>query len=158
MHRIVTYPMFASLSVCALLCATKFVHQINVVGPPLWIEVCGDLVVSTGLFLKDLEWFDGRDARWHTALDDHAWFVTWHEPAEARRRWEVKLSGELLIPLTAMLPLCWGGIWILRFSRFVHRRARGRCGSCGYDLRASNGRCPECGTLVPAVTQTRQRE
>jgi len=25
------------------------------------------------------------------------------------------------------------------------RRAAGRCGKCGYDLRASAGRCPECG-------------
>jgi hypothetical protein len=152
MRRIVKYLMIASLLACALLCVTKFVHHVNVVGPPLWVEVRGDLIVSIGLFIKDLEWFDGRDPQWHAGLDNQAWFVTWHEPAEARRQWEVKLPGKLLIPLTAMLPLFWGGTWILQFSRFVRRRARGRCGSCGYDLRASPDRCPECGTDTKLAT------
>jgi hypothetical protein len=38
-------------------------------------------------------------------------------------------------------------VWIV--GRFVDRNPRGFCTSCGYDLRASPERCPECGTPPP---------
>ena len=42
---------------------------------------------------------------------------------------------------TALLP----AVWLTRAARRRRRRRAGRCEACGYNLRGSPGRCPECG-------------
>jgi predicted amidophosphoribosyltransferase len=49
----------------------------------------------------------------------------------------------LLAALTASAPLAWVISRLVRFNRPAH----GQCSRCGYDLRATPERCPECGAV-----------
>jgi len=53
----------------------------------------------------------------------------------------------IAVPLWAFAVLC-APVAIRRLAartRIYRRRRRGECEYCGYDLRASSGKCPECG-------------
>jgi hypothetical protein len=55
----------------------------------------------------------------------------------------------VIIPPTAALP----AIWLLSRRRRRHRLKGGQCLKCGYDLRESKEKCPECGTEIPAAAR-----
>jgi hypothetical protein len=66
------------------------------------------------------------------------------DDAGRSHRWGVQTPLWLPALATAMLPLVWP---IRQLKR--RRLAEGHCRKCGYDLRASKDRCPECGTPIP---------
>ena len=45
----------------------------------------------------------------------------------------------------AVLPGGWTGVWVRSYVRGRREGRAGLCASCGYDLRATPERCPECG-------------
>lgn len=48
--------------------------------------------------------------------------------------------------ITAFLPAIWTTALVSRWQQRRHLERSGLCPRCGYDLRASPERCPECGT------------
>ena len=58
-------------------------------------------------------------------------------------RGEIWFPHLLLMLPSALLPLK----WIIWRRRLRHRLANDLCLRCGYDLRASGGVCPECGSI-----------
>jgi hypothetical protein len=70
---------------------------------------------------------------------------------EVREQWHQRLDRPVftirygwLVAATLILPL---GACLRRVRRWVNHR-RGLCAMCGYDLRATLERCPECGNVT----------
>ena len=65
-----------------------------------------------------------------------------------RDTWMLGVRPWLPMALLAVMP----ALWVKRFRKARRAKGLGLCPSCGYDLRASPERCPECGAIAKAVS------
>jgi hypothetical protein len=62
----------------------------------------------------------------------------------------ISIPAYLLAMVFAALPLFWTARRLTSFIRRRHHQSNASCPKCGYDLRASKDRCPECGRAIVA--------
>jgi hypothetical protein len=117
--------------------------------------LCGSIPAADGDSCRRL-W----DAAPNRVIRDDSWLVagllTGTQQVSGRndqfpfRRLQVRWA--LIVPLLAAYPLVRSTRAAFVLMRSRRRRGRGLCANCGYDLRGSPDRCPECGASAGTTT------
>jgi hypothetical protein len=89
---------------------------------------------------------DSEDFATHTAIHKHMMAIFKRQPPAPFR---MSVPYWMLIAISAILP----ALWCVQFHRRCIRIAVGQCALCGYDVRATPQRCPECGTAVVKIAR-----
>lgn len=92
------------------------------------------------------KWYKNRQTRWEVQglLTNRPFHTTWRPHVDWTNKM-IRFVVPMWIPTLAFGSLLCGCLSLPVFRR-RRRRKRGLCVNCGYDLRGSSERCPECNT------------
>jgi hypothetical protein len=116
-------------------------------------EVGSDSLVASHInsaTILGLDYFWG----WYTAHDYQQTGQDGGSPTLTFHTVGIHCPHGLLTILAGLPPLLWLTLRARRTLALRRRRGNGFCAACGYDLRATPGRCPECGAIPSAQGTT----
>ncbi len=139
---------FAGLVVSLLLWGLSY-FRLNTAGPGPLVNVN---LVGGALFVGDLGMLgsNGDDAlrrRWDF-FGFHDFQTQWMPKYKSRKRAGIGARWSIVVPLwmpASLFAAVWCYYFLVPSLRRRRRKRLGLCLYCGYDLRASINRCPECG-------------
>lgn len=96
----------------------------------------------------DSQWSHEENIAWGTSKGPAASVAGFRFNVERTARGFVRAKAAAfpdaaVMGVTALLPICWR----IAAKRRRRRLMSGHCAACGYDLRATPDRCPECGNV-----------
>jgi hypothetical protein len=127
-----------------------------------------EILSANGVFTVDRDRSDlgGRTGQWmesgwywtsgpveerpysYSYLPDHGVWIARDDGERGHGEWEstrgLRIPYWPLVSVFSILPFA----WLRRKRRHRWLTRRGLCPACGYDLRATRDRCPECGTAA----------
>jgi hypothetical protein len=111
---------------------------------------CHGWIVRGGLDgLDKLSWVtSARTSRDGLNLRLFEWQYTEGDKTDERvsAKWYLRVPHWSFVALSLPVPT----LWLLIRRHRLERKRQGHCRQCGYDLRATPERCPECGTEASA--------
>jgi hypothetical protein len=141
----------------------------RLIAPVSTSKVKNPVMINGGRQSSDTTWSShplGPQAEWNGGMHGYPASVEWHygfifqkyhrsdlfqsfagSPSPVTRHRLVVVPYWSLLSVFAVVPIA----RLVQRSHTRRRRRSGHCAACGYDLRATPERCPECGA-VPATT------
>jgi hypothetical protein len=92
---------------------------------------------------RHLFWETPAPQSWWNRLGFYAAQTGWESSFASESQEWVAMPAWLPVLAFLILPV----VWILRWRAARRRASAGLCETCGYDLRGTPERCPECGTV-----------
>jgi hypothetical protein len=169
LNGLLTLSIYMAVATTAAWCGSFFVQFHEIVVLPIWIgeqqrfaifvdrsslTLCSIRLIQEpltnqeymGLWHNPSRWLhDGRFLGFRFIYGDLALWYDLNGPHDPQRWLGIGIPNVVAIPIFLVLPL-------VRFSKFLWRHrceSSGLCIKCGYDLRTTPDRCPECGTTPP---------
>jgi hypothetical protein len=109
------------------------------------IAAVASLAISLTCALLQLAIYGARD--WDRPMTNAYFHLAYYEVVV----YGVAINYWIITIGFATLPAWWIGRATVSKRRVLRRQRAHHCETCGYDLRATPDRCPECGTTTPAA-------